>query len=74
MILLNPKKHDRPYQDEASRRLMRQTIAFFETKGRRRIKEDDHDRVWYADFIDRVPTQIRAKVGPCPLESLAPGC
>ncbi len=50
-MLLNPHKHDRRYHDETSRQIMRKTIEFFENKGRRRIKEDDHERVWYADFI-----------------------
>ena len=33
---------------------MRKTIEFFETKGKRRLKEDYHARVWYADFLDFV--------------------
>ena len=41
MILLNPKHHTRPYPDERSREIMRKTIAFFEDKGKRRLKEDD---------------------------------
>jgi acyl-CoA dehydrogenase len=52
MILLNPKLHIRPYRDERSRQIMRKTIEFFERKGKRRLKEDDRDRVWYADFLD----------------------
>jgi len=53
-MLINPKKHDRRYHDETSTQIMRKTIEFFENKGRRRIKEDDHERVWYADFLDFV--------------------
>ena len=52
MILLNPKKHTRPYPDEASRTLMLDTIAFFEEKGRGKLKKDDHERIWYQDFVD----------------------
>ena len=52
MILLNPKKHTREYPDEKSREIMLKTIEFFEKKGRQRVKEDDHNRVWYRDFID----------------------
>jgi acyl-CoA dehydrogenase len=52
MILLNPKKHDREYLDERSREIMRKTIAFFENKGRGKIKRDDHERSWYADFLE----------------------
>ena len=52
MILLNPKDITRFYPDEASRQIMLKTIAFFEEKGKQRIKEDDHKRIWYADFIE----------------------
>ena len=54
MILLDPKHHDRHYPDERSREVMRKTIAFFEEKGKRRLKEDDRERVWYADFLEFV--------------------
>ena len=30
---------------------MAKTIEFFEQKGKRRLKEDDRERVWYADFL-----------------------
>ena len=53
-ILLNPKRHSRPYPDERSREVMRKTIDFFEHKGKRRLKEDYHAHVWYADFLDFV--------------------
>ena len=52
MILLNPKQHSRPYRDERSREIMLKTIQFFERKGKRKLKEDDRNRVWYADFLD----------------------
>lgn len=51
-ILLNPKKHDRYYPDERSREIMLKTIEFFENKGKAKIKEDDHKKVWYSDFIE----------------------
>jgi acyl-CoA dehydrogenase len=52
MILLNPKQHARRYPDAASRQMMLDTIAFFEGKGRGKLKKDDHERVWYQDFLD----------------------
>lgn len=52
MILLNPKLHARVYPDERAREMMLKTISFFEAKGKRRLKEDDQKRVWYADFIE----------------------
>jgi acyl-CoA dehydrogenase len=54
MILLQPKKHDRKYPDERSREVMLETIAFFESKGKQRLKEDDHAAIWYEDFLDFV--------------------
>jgi acyl-CoA dehydrogenase len=51
MILLNPKQHKRAYRDDASRQMMLDTIEFFESKGRGKLKKDDHERVWYADFL-----------------------
>jgi acyl-CoA dehydrogenase len=54
MILLNPKQHDRFYPDERSREIMRKTIAWFEGRGLRKIKQDDYDRTWYADFLEFV--------------------
>ncbi len=52
MILLDPRRLDRPYPDERSRELMRKTVEFFETKGKRRLKDDDHAAVWYDDFLE----------------------
>ncbi|HSW35658.1 MAG TPA: acyl-CoA dehydrogenase [Candidatus Limnocylindrales bacterium] len=52
MILLNPNQHKRPYNDERSREIMLKTIEFFEKKGKQRLKDDDRNRVWYADFLE----------------------
>ncbi len=54
MILLNPNELIRNYPDDESRDIMRKTVEFFETKGKRKLKADDYDRVWYADFIEFV--------------------
>ncbi len=53
-MLLNPKRGVREYPDEASREMMLAVIDFFESKGLARIKHDDHERVWYQDFLDFV--------------------
>ena len=52
MILLNPGRPDRHYGDARSSEVMRQTIEFFETKGKERLLEDYYDRGWYADFLE----------------------
>lgn len=54
MILLDPQNHDRYYPDLRSKEVMQKTIAFFETKGKIALKEDDRSRVWYDDFLDFV--------------------
>ena len=53
-MLLNPKRGVREYPDEASREMMLAVIDFFESKGLARIKHDDHERVWYQDFLEFV--------------------
>jgi acyl-CoA dehydrogenase len=54
MVLLNPRKHAREYPDQRSTEVMLKTIEFFEKKGKRKLKQDDHDRVWYSDFLEFV--------------------
>jgi len=56
-ILLNPKKRDRKYSDQRSEEIMKKTIAFFEGKGKRKLKEDDHARIWYADFLEFIKNE-----------------
>ena len=53
-MLLNPKKGTREFPDARTREIMEKTIAFFEAKGLAKVKEDDHERVWYQDFLDFV--------------------
>ncbi len=54
MILLNPKKYAREFPDDITKEIMLKTIEFFENKGKEKLKEDDHGRVWYADFLEFV--------------------
>jgi len=51
-MLLNPNKHNRYYPDDRSRDIMLKTIEHFEKRGKEKLKEDDHERVWYSDFLD----------------------
>jgi len=52
MFLLNPKQLTENHPDPVLNEILRKTVAFFEAKGKKRLKEDDFDRVWYADFLD----------------------
>ena len=53
-MLFNPKQASFDHLDARSREIMQKTIDFFETKGKRKLKEDDHERVWYDDFLQFV--------------------
>ena len=53
-MLLNPKTENFGHLDDHSRQMMEKTIAFFERKGKKKLKEDHFDRVWYADFLEFV--------------------
>jgi acyl-CoA dehydrogenase len=50
-MLFNPKKAQFEHLDEQSREIMKKTIDFFETKGKKQLKEEHYERVWYDDFI-----------------------
>ena len=52
MILLNPKAPELAYADDRSRAIMLETIKFFETKGKAKLKEDDRNKTWYADYLE----------------------
>ncbi len=53
-MLINPQLESFDHLDTASQALMRKTVAFFEKKGKKRLKEDDHERTWNYDFVDFV--------------------
>ncbi|MBK9795320.1 MAG: acyl-CoA dehydrogenase [Holophagaceae bacterium] len=51
MLLFNPKRLRAEHPDPKLNEFLAKTVAFFEAKGKRRLKEDDRERVWYADFL-----------------------
>ncbi len=53
-MLLHPKNETFEHLDPQSREIMLKTVAFFENKGKTKLKHDDHERVWYADFLEFV--------------------
>jgi acyl-CoA dehydrogenase len=53
-LLFNPRTYSGAELDDESRRLMLATIEFFESRGKRVLKEHDRDLVWYADFLEFV--------------------
>ncbi len=52
MTLLHPHQLQRSYPDPRSAEVMAKLVEFFETKGKARLKADDHAAVWYQDFVD----------------------
>ncbi|MBY0441799.1 MAG: acyl-CoA/acyl-ACP dehydrogenase, partial [Mycobacteriaceae bacterium] len=56
-MLLNPHHLPRQYPDQRSGEIMRSLVDFFESRGKERLKADDHDRVWYSDFLAFVGEQ-----------------
>ena len=56
-MLLHPKSETFEHLDPQSREIMKKTVAFFENKGKEKLKHDDHERVWYADFLEFVKTE-----------------
>jgi acyl-CoA dehydrogenase len=50
--LLNPKKANFDHLDPKSREIMKKTIEYFESRGKKQLKSDSHERKWYADFIE----------------------
>ncbi|MEB3980503.1 acyl-CoA dehydrogenase family protein [Mycobacterium sp. 663a-19] len=53
-MLLNPNRLQRRYPDRRSAEIMAATVDFFESRGKARLKHDDHERVWYSDFLEHV--------------------
>ncbi len=53
-MLLNPLNYSLVHKDQRFQDIVEKTIDFFEEKGLQRIKNDDHERVWYADFLEFV--------------------
>ncbi len=54
MILFNPRQLQPEHPDPKVNEILRKTVAFFEAKGKARLKEDDQNRVWYKDFLEFV--------------------
>ncbi len=51
MFLLNPKTQSFDHLDAESKAIMEKTIAYFENRGKKKLKSDYHERIWYADFL-----------------------
>ena len=52
MFLLNPQKETYKQFSPKTRELLLKTINWFESRGKKRLKEADHEREWYSDFLE----------------------
>lgn len=53
-LLLNPHDYDPTVFDPNTRRLLRATIDWFESRGKRKLLQEDLHAVWPRDFLDFV--------------------
>lgn len=52
MALLNPQTETWSQFDEQTRAIFRSTVGFFENKGKAALKKEDHEVIWYTDFLE----------------------
>ena len=52
-MLLNPTNCNANTR-RRSAEIMQATVDFFENRGKAKLKHDDHDRIWYTDFLDLI--------------------
>src|SRR5271165_4010082 len=63
-LLFNPHTYDPSHFDDATRRLLRATIDWFEHRGKEKLLENYRECVWYADFLEFVAKErLFAKMG-----------
>ena len=53
-MLLNPTNYALKHDDKRFQEIIEKTIDFFEKKGLQKVKDDDRQRIWYADFLEFV--------------------
>ncbi|GGO00565.1 acyl-CoA dehydrogenase [Nocardia rhizosphaerihabitans] len=56
-LLLNPVKYAPEHFDPETRRLLRATIDWFEHRGKKRLTQDYHDKVFFTDFLEFVANE-----------------
>jgi acyl-CoA dehydrogenase len=56
-MLFNPQTHDFTDLDPEARRLIAATVEWFESRGKVQLKQDHHDRHWYAEFLDFIASK-----------------
>ncbi len=63
-LLFNPHTYDPSHFDDATRRMLRATIDWFERRGKETLLKSYRECVWYADFLEFVAKErLFAKMG-----------
>jgi acyl-CoA dehydrogenase len=52
MLLLNPAAELPRFADKRFDEILRKTVDFFESMGKGKLKQDDVERTWYAEFLE----------------------
>jgi len=52
MLLLNPAAELPRFADPRFAAIVRKTVDFFESMGKRKLRKDDVERTWYAEFLE----------------------
>jgi alkylation response protein AidB-like acyl-CoA dehydrogenase len=72
-LLFNPRTYDASEFDGPTQKALLATIEWFESRGKRKLKDDDHERVWYADFLEFVKRERIFANFLTPAADAAPG-
>lgn len=56
-LLLDPNADVAQHLDPEARRLIAATVAWFENRGKARLKQDHHDQSWYGEFLDFIASE-----------------
>ncbi len=51
-LILNPADFSAPHLEEADQQRLAGIIEFFESRGKKALKEDDRENRWYGDFLE----------------------
>ncbi|WP_189132863.1 acyl-CoA dehydrogenase [Wenjunlia tyrosinilytica] len=51
-LLFNPRTYDPAHFDDETRRILRATVEWFESRGKKALVDSYIEREWYADFLE----------------------
>ncbi len=68
-MLLNSRHIASSRYDSSLNNILQKTVDYFEARGKRKLKADDHTRVWYSDFLEFIAREriFATLLTPAPL-------